>query len=315
MLERDRLQSKKISKTQSVTSQMGAVLPAGDVHVGPSDFVPWLADRKFAHIRMEGTGFGGVPLNLELKLEVWDSPELGRDRHRCGPLREAGAGPRHRRRAGRASQLLHEIPTAAIHRCRSPHHDPSLHYRRGLRRVATTILLIRHAEHELLGRVLCGRTPGVQLGERGWRQARHLGARLQREGLAAPLHQPARPCTGDGGGDRAAMRACPDRGRGLRRDRLRRAGPAHPSNDLDLDPAWERWNVARAALASPPEGESMVQAQARAVAGVRRIEARHPDAAAAVVSHGDVIKAILAWCLRLPLDAHARFEISPARSA
>lgn len=74
MLERDRLESKKLSKTRAVTSQLAAPLAPGDVHVGPSDHVPWLEDRKWAHIRLEGTGFGGVPLNMELKLEVWDSP-------------------------------------------------------------------------------------------------------------------------------------------------------------------------------------------------------------------------------------------------
>jgi len=74
MLERERLESKKISKTQAVTSQFDVPLPAESVHVGPSDHVPWLTDRKWAQIRLEGTGFGGMPLNLELKLEVWDSP-------------------------------------------------------------------------------------------------------------------------------------------------------------------------------------------------------------------------------------------------
>ncbi len=74
MLERERLVSKKISKTQSVTSQFEIPLGADDIHVGPSDHVPWLTDRKWAYIRLEGTTFGGVPLNLELKLEVWDSP-------------------------------------------------------------------------------------------------------------------------------------------------------------------------------------------------------------------------------------------------
>jgi myo-inositol-1-phosphate synthase len=74
MLERERLESKKISKTNAVTSIMGHELPADDVHVGPSDYVPWLTDRKWAHIRLEGEAFGGVPLNMELKLEVWDSP-------------------------------------------------------------------------------------------------------------------------------------------------------------------------------------------------------------------------------------------------
>ena len=74
MLERERLESKKISKTNAVTSQLDYEMPAGDIHVGPSDYIPWLLDRKWCHIRMEGTTFGNVPLNLELKLEVWDSP-------------------------------------------------------------------------------------------------------------------------------------------------------------------------------------------------------------------------------------------------
>ena len=74
MLERERLVSKKISKTQAVTSQIEYEMPGTDVHVGPSDHVPWLKDRKWCHIRMEGTTFGDVPLNLETKLEVWDSP-------------------------------------------------------------------------------------------------------------------------------------------------------------------------------------------------------------------------------------------------
>jgi myo-inositol-1-phosphate synthase len=74
MLERDRLESKKISKTNAVTSMLDYDLGAGNVHVGPSDHVPWLTDRKWAYIRMEGSSFGDVPLNVELKLEVWDSP-------------------------------------------------------------------------------------------------------------------------------------------------------------------------------------------------------------------------------------------------
>jgi myo-inositol-1-phosphate synthase len=99
MLERERLQSKKISKTQSVTSQYDTPPAADDIHVGPSDYVPWLTDRKWAHIRLEGTTFGGAPLNVELKLEVWDSPnsagvvidavrcaKLGLDRRLAGPL-------------------------------------------------------------------------------------------------------------------------------------------------------------------------------------------------------------------------------------
>jgi myo-inositol-1-phosphate synthase len=99
MLERERLESKKISKTNAVTSQLDYALPAADVHVGPSDYVPWLLDRKFCYIRMEGTTFGNVPLNAEVKLEVWDSPnsagvvmdairccKLALDRGISGPL-------------------------------------------------------------------------------------------------------------------------------------------------------------------------------------------------------------------------------------
>ncbi|MBV9199785.1 MAG: inositol-3-phosphate synthase, partial [Alphaproteobacteria bacterium] len=89
MLERDRLESKKISKTQAVTSQFEIPMAAENIHVGPSDHVPWLTDRKWAYIRMEGTTFGGVPLNLELKLEVWDSPNSAGiviDAVRCAKL-------------------------------------------------------------------------------------------------------------------------------------------------------------------------------------------------------------------------------------
>jgi myo-inositol-1-phosphate synthase len=102
MLERERLESKKISKTGAVTSQLDYELPADDVHVGPSDHVPWLLDRKWCYIRMEGTTFGNVPLNAEVKLEVWDSPnsagvvidairccKIALDRGLSGPL----AGP------------------------------------------------------------------------------------------------------------------------------------------------------------------------------------------------------------------------------
>jgi len=100
MLERERLESKKVSKTQAVTSQIEhGALPDDDIHIGPSDHVPWLQDRKWAYIRMEGRNFGDVPLNLEMKLEVWDSPnsagviidaircaKLGLDRGIGGPL-------------------------------------------------------------------------------------------------------------------------------------------------------------------------------------------------------------------------------------
>jgi myo-inositol-1-phosphate synthase len=89
MLERERLESKKISKTGAVTSQLPYDMGAENVHVGPSDYVPWLTDRKWCYIRMEGRAFGDVPLNLELKLEVWDSPNSAGvviDAVRCAKL-------------------------------------------------------------------------------------------------------------------------------------------------------------------------------------------------------------------------------------
>jgi len=89
MLERERLESKKISKTSAVTSIIPYQLEEGDIHVGPSDYIPWLKDRKWCHIRMEGTTFGDVPLNLEMKLEVWDSPNSAGvviDAVRCAKL-------------------------------------------------------------------------------------------------------------------------------------------------------------------------------------------------------------------------------------
>jgi myo-inositol-1-phosphate synthase len=89
MLERERLKSKKISKTQAVTSQFDVPLQPDNIHIGPSDHVPWLTDRKIAYIRLEGTAFGGVPLSAELKLDVWDSPNSAGvviDAVRCAKL-------------------------------------------------------------------------------------------------------------------------------------------------------------------------------------------------------------------------------------
>jgi myo-inositol-1-phosphate synthase len=89
MLERERLESKKISKTNAVTSQLDYEIGAENVHIGPSDYVAWLTDRKWAYVRMEGRSFGDVPLNMELKLEVWDSPNSAGvviDAVRCAKL-------------------------------------------------------------------------------------------------------------------------------------------------------------------------------------------------------------------------------------
>ena len=141
MLERKRLQSKKISKTQSVTSQIPHEMEKAAVHIGPSDHVPWLDDRKWAYVRLEGRAFGDVPLNLEYKLEVWDSPnsagviidavraaKIARDRGIGGPILSAASYfmksppspvPR-RRRPGRGREI-HSRRNGTLTRLRYPH--------------------------------------------------------------------------------------------------------------------------------------------------------------------------------------------------
>lgn len=104
MLERERLESKKLSKTQAVTSNVNKRFEDRDVHIGPSDYVQWLDDRKWAYVRLEGRSFGDVPLSLEYKLEVWDSPnsagiiidairaaKIAMDRGQGGPIESASA--------------------------------------------------------------------------------------------------------------------------------------------------------------------------------------------------------------------------------
>ena len=109
MLERERLESKKISKTNAVTSIMGHELPADDVHVGPSDYVPWLTDRKWAHIRLEGQAFGDVPLNARAEARGVGLAELGRDRDRRRALLQAGAQQRPLRPARRPQLVPDEV--------------------------------------------------------------------------------------------------------------------------------------------------------------------------------------------------------------
>lgn len=156
MLERDRLESKKISKTNAVTSQLDAPLPGGSIHVGPSDYVPWLADRKWCYIRMEGTTFGNVPLNCELKLEVWDSPNSAGvviDAVRCARLalnRKIGGaltGPSSYFMKSPPKQFTdhkaRELVEAFIIGDRAPRRQPALPKRR------RTVKLVREAKPAL----------------------------------------------------------------------------------------------------------------------------------------------------------------------
>ena len=176
--------------------------------------------------------------------------------------------------------------------------------------MTTTLFLVRHAAHDRLNRILCGRMPDVTLGAPGRAQAERLAERLARETIAAVYASPL---------ERARETAAPIAER-LKLD----VQPMDALNEIDVgawsgraledlreDPLWKRWNTARS-VTRPPGGETMLEAQARAVGAIERLCAAHPEQGVALVSHGDVIKAALAYHLGLPLDAVLRFEISPA---
>ena len=129
MLERERLMSKKISKTNSVQSQLATPMEKDHIHIGPSDYVPWLNDRKWAFIRLEGKSFGDVPLNVELKLEVHDFSEQCWDRHRRGAVLQARARPWPQWHARRPGVVLHEVTAPPGLRRRSPPRHRGIHCR------------------------------------------------------------------------------------------------------------------------------------------------------------------------------------------
>ena len=174
-----------------------------------------------------------------------------------------------------------------------------------------TVLLIRHASHDRLGRILCGRTPGIMLSDRGRSEAKSLADAVRRQGgLDALYSSPL---------ERARETAEP----------IAKAlgTPVEIDDDLDEfdfgawsglsfdalgeDPDWDHWNRERD-HARPPEGETMMEGQMRIARCLERLRRRHPEQTVAAVSHGDIIKAALAWGLGLPLAFYARFEISPA---
>ena len=176
--------------------------------------------------------------------------------------------------------------------------------------MATTVFLVRHAAHDRVDAMLCGRMPGVGLGELGRHQAVLLAERLHCAGVQAVHTSPLR------------------RARETAEPLAARLGALlhveHGVTEIDFgdwtgcsfealgsDPRWLHWNEARAA-ARPPNGESMVEAQSRAVDAVERLRDAHPNGRVAVVSHGDVIKSVLSAFLGLSLDHHHRFDISPA---
>lgn len=176
--------------------------------------------------------------------------------------------------------------------------------------MTTTFLLIRHAAHGLLGRVLAGRTGGVHLSEEGRAQADRLAGRLGGEGIrlvqSSPMeraHETAAPIAAALGLEVEVAPALDEIDFG--------AWTGLGFDELDGDAGWTRWNTARG-FARPPEGESAVEVLARLLAHVEALRERHPDETVALVSHCDVIRALLLHALGLPAEAYGRIEIAPA---
>jgi broad specificity phosphatase PhoE len=175
--------------------------------------------------------------------------------------------------------------------------------------MATMLFLMRHVSHPLVGRVLCGRMPGVHLDAQGRMESARLARRLAGERLAAVYSSPmaravetARPIAERQGIEPRLSEAITEIDFG--------AWAGRGFDALDPDPQWQHWNAHRSE-ARAPGGESMQEVRARTRRFVAELCEAHPEAAVAAVSHGDVVKAILADCLGLSIDAHARFEISP----
>ena len=172
--------------------------------------------------------------------------------------------------------------------------------------MTTTVFLVRHASHDRLGRVLCGRMAGVTLGEQGLAEARRVAERLGAEDLAAVYSSPL---------ERAVQTAQAITADPLIDDDLLEIdfgdwnGAAFA--DLEGDALWAEWNSARA-TARPPRGESMAEAQGRVVGWLQQMVRRHAAQSIAAVSHADVIKAAIAHALGLSLNDIHRFEVSPA---
>ena len=176
--------------------------------------------------------------------------------------------------------------------------------------MTTTFHLVRHAAHDRVGAVLCGRMPGVRLGALGREQAQRLADRFARESIASVQSSPL---------ERARETAEPI---ALRLDRPVEvneeiqeiafgAWSGRSFEELDRDPAWRTWNMARS-VSRPPGGETMLEAQGRIVAAMERLREAYRDRAVVLVSHADVIKAALLYHLGLPVDAYARFDVDPA---
>ncbi len=176
--------------------------------------------------------------------------------------------------------------------------------------MTTTLFLVRHAAHDFLGRILTGRMPGIRLGVEGRRQSELLAERLAREKISAVYTSPLERARETAGPIAARLGVEPETVDDLTDvDYGEWSGQSFEA--LDEDPRWATWNSARSTY-RPPGGETMLDVQHRAVASVEKIVAAHPGNAALIVSHGDVIRAVLATFLGLALDHLTRFEVFPA---
>jgi broad specificity phosphatase PhoE len=176
--------------------------------------------------------------------------------------------------------------------------------------VTTTFFLVRHAAHDRVGTVLCGRMPGVHLGEAGKVQSERLAERFAGENVACICTSPL---------ERAVETAEPIAARHGQRLEVSEAiaeidfgaWSGTRFEALAQDPRWAAWNSTRS-ISRPPYGESMLEAQARIVGAMEQLRGRYADGSAILVSHSDVIKAALLYYLGLPIDAYSRFDIDPA---
>jgi broad specificity phosphatase PhoE len=176
--------------------------------------------------------------------------------------------------------------------------------------VTTTFFLVRHAAHDRVGTVLCGRMPGVTLGTIGKAQAERLGERFANENVASVQTSPLERAR-----ETAAAIAVRKGVAAAECDGISEINfgtwTGLTFENLEQDPAWRGWNTARS-VTCPPGGESMLHAQMRIVRAMAGLRRAHPDRAVVLVSHGDVIKAAVLYHLGLPIDAYSRFDIDPA---
>ncbi|HEX2135702.1 MAG TPA: histidine phosphatase family protein [Microvirga sp.] len=176
--------------------------------------------------------------------------------------------------------------------------------------MTTTFFLVRHAAHDRVGTVLCGRMPGVGLGALGREQARRLAERFANETVASVQSSPLERARQTAEAIAARVAQSVEISDEIAEIEFG-SWSGRSFEELSGDPRWTAWNSSRA-LSRPPGGETMLEAQARIVRAMERLRAAYAERSVVLVSHGDVLKAALLYHLGLPIDAYARFDIDPA---